>query len=103
VDTEGATNSNAFVPTAVFFLLFSLPTFFFVSDRRIHPPKPVSVRTRYRDVFRSVRDIRRYAGMGAFMLATVLYMDAANTVVSNMSLYGREVFGMEQGRSETCS
>src|SRR5918994_1101517 len=29
-----------------------------------------------------------------FSLATVLYMDAANTAISNMALYGREVFGM---------
>jgi UMF1 family MFS transporter len=30
-----------------------------------------------------------------FILATVLYMDAANTAIANMALYGREVFGME--------
>jgi UMF1 family MFS transporter len=34
--------------------------------------------------------------VGAFLLATILYTDAANTAVVNMSLYGREVFGMEQ-------
>ena len=33
--------------------------------------------------------------MGTFILATILYMDAANTAVSNMALYGREVFEMD--------
>ena len=37
---------------------------------------------------------RRYAGLGTFILATILYMDAANTAVSNMALYGENVFGM---------
>jgi MFS transporter, UMF1 family len=48
----------------------------------------------YRDVVFTVKNLRRYAGLGTFILATILYMDAANTAVSNMALYGREVFGM---------
>jgi UMF1 family MFS transporter len=89
-------NSNAFVPTAALYLLFSIPAFLLVPDRRAREPRPVSVRAGYRDVFRTLREIRRYPGMGAFMLATILYMDTANTVVANMSLYGRVVFEMEQ-------
>jgi UMF1 family MFS transporter len=50
----------------------------------------------YRDVFWTARNLRAYAGLGTFVVATVLYTDAANTAVTNMSLYGREVFGMEQ-------
>jgi MFS transporter, UMF1 family len=48
-------------------------------------------------VFVTVRNIRQYAGLGTFMLAMILYADASNTAVANMALYGREVFGMEQG------
>lgn len=89
-------NSNAFLPTAVLYLLFSLPLFLFVPDRRIREPRPVGVLAAYRGVFRTLREIRSYPGMGAFILATILYTDTANTVVSNMSLYGRVVFEMEQ-------
>lgn len=96
IQTEGALNSNAFLPTAVLYLLFSLPAFLFVPDRRVRAPRPVGLKTGYRDVFRTLRDIRRYPGMGAFILATFLYTDAANTVITNMSLYGRVVFEMEQ-------
>lgn len=96
IETEGETNSNAFVPTAVLYLLFSLPAFFLVPDRKVRPPRPVGILEGYRNVFRTVREIRRCPGMGLFMLSTILYTDTANTVTTNMSLYGRIVFEMEQ-------
>lgn len=96
IETEGELNSNAFIPTAVLYLLFSLPAFFLVPDHRIRPPRPVRLIPAYRDVLRTVRDIRLYPGMGAFIIATFLFTDTANTVVTNMSLYGRVVFEMEQ-------
>jgi UMF1 family MFS transporter len=52
----------------------------------------------YRDVISTVKNIRGYTGVGTFILATILYMDAANTAVSNMALYGQRVFGMESAQ-----
>jgi len=96
VETGGEHNSNAFLPTAVLYLLFSLPAFFFVPDPKVRAPRPVSLGAAYRDVVYTVRNLLRgYADVGTFILATVLYMDAANTAVSNMAYYGREVFRME--------
>jgi UMF1 family MFS transporter len=94
IETGGEQNSNAFLPTAVLYLVFSLPAFFFVPDPAVRPPRPVALGVAYRDVVSTVKNLRRYAGLGTFILATILYMDAANTAVSNMALYGREVFGM---------
>src|ERR671911_2514260 len=94
-ETGGEQNSNAFLPTALLYLLFSLPAFFLVPDPAVRPPRPVTLSTAYRDVISTVRNLRAYAGVGTFILATILYMDAANTAVANMALYGREVFGME--------
>src|SRR5215211_2340624 len=50
VETGGEHNSNAFLPTAVLYLLFSLPAFFFVPDPKVRAPRPVSLGTAYRDV-----------------------------------------------------
>ncbi|MGH3087870.1 MAG: MFS transporter [Rubrobacteraceae bacterium] len=97
----GGTSSNAFVPTAVLYLVFSLPAFFFVPDPALRPPRPVSVVAAYRDVISTVRNIRRYAGMGTFMLATLLYTDAANTAVTNTALYANEVFGLNSSEVTT--
>ncbi|WP_041328064.1 MFS transporter [Rubrobacter xylanophilus] len=91
----GETGSNAFVPTAVLYLLFSLPAFFLVPDPRVREPRPGGLGRAYRDVISTVRSIRRYRGMAPFILATLLYTDAANTAIANMALYGREVFGMQ--------
>ena len=95
MDTGHEPNSNAFLPTAVLYLLFSLPAFFFVPDRAVRAPRPVALGAAYRDVVSTVRNLRGYAGLGTFILATVLYMDAANTAIANMALYGREVVEME--------
>jgi MFS transporter, UMF1 family len=96
METGGEQNSNAFLPTAILFLLFSLPAFFLVPDPAVRPPRPVALGIAYRDVLNTVRNLRTgYADVGTFMLATILYMDAANTAVSNMALYSREVFEMD--------
>ncbi len=97
IDTGGQPNSNAFLPTAVLYLLFSLPAFLFVPDTAVRPPRPVSLVGTYRNVISTARNMRAsYLGVGTFIVATLLYTDAANTAIANMSLYGREVFGMEQ-------
>ncbi|CAA9468596.1 MAG: Uncharacterized MFS-type transporter [uncultured Rubrobacteraceae bacterium] len=97
METGGEPNSNAFLPTALLYLLFSLPAFFLVPDRAVREPRPVGLVAAYRDVLSTVGNMRAYGGMGTFIVATFLYMDAANTAIANMALYGREVFGMGQG------
>jgi UMF1 family MFS transporter len=96
--TEGA-NQNAFLPTAFLFLLCSLPTFFFVPDPAVRAPRPVRLGAAYREVIATLRGIGGYAGVGVFILATVLYMDAANTAIANTALYGQQVFGMESAQT----
>ena len=91
----GETSSNAFVPTAALYLLFSLPAFFLVPDPRVREPRPGGLGRAYRDVLLTLRGLRGYRGMAPFLLSTLLYTDAANTAISNMALYGREVFGMQ--------
>src|SRR5918995_25653 len=95
LETGDEVYSNAFVPTAVIYLVFSLPAFFFVPDPAVRARRPVVLGTVYRDVVRTVKNLRAYAGVGTFILATVLYTDAANTTVANMALYGRVVFEMD--------
>ncbi len=95
IETGDEPYSNAFLPTAVLYLVFSLPAFFLVPDPAVRARRPVGLGAAYRDVARTVRNLRGYAGVGTFILATVLYTDAANTAVANMALYGRVVFDMD--------
>ena len=95
MDTGDQRNSNTFLPTAILYLVFSLPAFFLVPDRAVREPRPVSPITVYRDVYTTIKNLRRYTGVGAFIIATALYSDAANTAVANMALYGANVFDMD--------
>ncbi len=95
MDAGDQRNSNTFLPTAILYLIFSLPAFFFVPDRTVREPRPVSPVTVYRDVYATIKNLRRYTGVGTFIIATALYSDAANTVVANMALYGTNVFDMD--------
>ncbi len=95
LETGDEPYSNAFLPTAVLYLVFSLPAFFFVPDPAVRARRHVALGAAYRDVARTVRNLRGYAGVGTFILSTVLYTDAANTAIANMALYGRVVFGMD--------
>src|ERR671911_1223387 len=101
IGTSEEPNSNAFLPTAVLYLLFSLPAFLFVPDKAVREPRPVHLATAYKALFATVGNMRAYAGLGTFMISTVLYTDAANTAIANMSLYGRQVFEMEQTQIQT--
>jgi UMF1 family MFS transporter len=95
LETGDEAYSNAFVPTAALYLVFSLPVFFFVPDPAVRARRPLGLGAVYRDVVRTVRNLPTYAGVGTFILATVLYTDAANTAIANMALYGRVVFEMD--------
>ena len=95
IDVSGEPNSNAFLPTAALFLVFSLPAFFFVPDVAVRESRPVRLAEVYRGVLLTARSTRAYAGLGVFMVATLLYTDAANAAINNMGLYGREVFEMD--------
>jgi UMF1 family MFS transporter len=94
LETGDEAYSNAFVPTAAVYLVFSLPAFFLVPDPAVRARRPVALGAAYRDVVSTVKNLRAYAGVGTFIVATVLYTDAANTAIANMALYGRVVFEM---------
>jgi UMF1 family MFS transporter len=93
--TAAQVDSNTFLPTAIIFLLFALPAFFFVSDVAVHAPQPARLGRAYRSIFATLRGMGAYAGLGAYMCVTLLFIGATNIAVPNMSLFGKQIFGME--------
>ena len=98
IQTGPGHNANAFLPTAVLYLVFSLPAFFLIPDRAVREPRPFRLGDAFQEVVSTVRNFRGSGGLGLFIVATLLYTDAANTAVTNMSLYGRQVFAMDAGQ-----
>jgi MFS transporter, UMF1 family len=96
--SEHAGRVSTFVPTALLFLLFSLPIFLFCRD---HHPRTERVRIAWRaaftDVAHTLRDAKRHPGALAFILASFLYQDAVGTIVSFMAVYAVKAMGFAAG------
>ncbi len=93
--TAAEVDSNTFLPTAAFFLLFALPAFFFVPDVAVHAPQPARLGRAYRSVLATLRGIGAYTGLGTYMAVTLLYMESVNIAIPNMCLFGRHALGMK--------
>jgi UMF1 family MFS transporter len=93
---------SAFLPTAVLFLLFSLPLFLFCRDHNPAPKgTPVNWRKAFHDVAQTLRDARRHPGTLRFIVASFLYQDAIGTIVGFMTLYAVKAVGFDKGAEIT--
>ena len=90
----------AFTPTALLFLLFSLPFFLFCRDP-LALPRSQRPRVRWRaivgELVSAFRNARRYRGLTRFVVATYFYQDALGTAISFMALYAVSVLGLPPG------
>jgi UMF1 family MFS transporter len=93
---------STFVPTALLFLLFSLPLVFFCRD---HDPSRTKERVAWRRAFADVRhtlaDARRHPGALRFILTTFIYQDAVGTIIGFMTLYAVKAVGFGAGSETT--
>ena len=91
---------STFVPTALLFLLFSLPLFFLCRDR-FPREAPVEWRQAFVNVAHTLRAARDHKGALPFILASFLYQDAIGTIVSFMALYAVKAMGFAKGAETT--
>lgn len=100
--TSHAGRVSTFVPTALMFLMFSLPLFIYCRD---HYPVAHKTTIRWSQAFRDVgltlHDARRYPGVMPFILASFLYQDAIGTIVSFMAIYAVKAMGFGRGTETT--
>ena len=93
---------SAFVPTAILFLLFSLPFFLFCRDHNVRQGKRgTEWREAFQGVANTIRDSRKYPGALRFLLASFLYQDAIGTIIGFMALYAVKAMGFEKGAEVT--
>jgi MFS transporter, UMF1 family len=100
--TEHGGRVSTFVPTALLFLLFTIP---FVLYCRDHDPVRGKVRVDWRGAFRQVshtlRDARQHPGALRFILTTFIYQDAVGTIIGFTTLYAVKAVGFEDGAEIT--
>jgi MFS transporter, UMF1 family len=93
---------STFVPTAILFLLFSLPLFFFCRDHYAVPGKKrIPWREAFRDVRQTLKEAKQYPGTLRFILTSFLYQDAMGTIIANMALYAIFAMGFKAGSEAT--
>lgn len=100
--TEHGGRVSTFVPTAVLYLIFSLPLFVFCRDHfpaREH--RNIPWRQAFRDVALTLREARKYPGTLRFILASFVYQDAMGTIISYMALYAVVAMGFKRGTETT--
>jgi UMF1 family MFS transporter len=93
---------STFVPTAILFLLFSMPLFLFCRDHNaMRGKKSIPWREAFRDVRHTVREAKQYPGTLRFILTSFLYQDAMGTIIANMALYAIFAMGFKGGSEAT--
>jgi UMF1 family MFS transporter len=93
--SETGGRASAFIPTAILFLLFSLPCFFLVRDEK-KPAPGVAWRSLKEELLQIKETLGRgkdHPGLLPFLIANFLYCDAVNTVIAFMSVYAHQVGG----------
>lgn len=88
----------AFVPTAILFLLFSLPAFFWIPEQ-VAPSPGLGLGEKLSLGLSRVRealvDSGKFPGVRRFLVAKYLYEDAISTVIVFMAVYSVKVIGMK--------
>src|SRR6266566_2922868 len=93
---------STFVPTAILFLLFSLPLFLFCRDHNaVHGKRHIAWREAFRDVRQTLDEAKKYPGTMRFILTSFLYQDAMGTIIANMALYAIFAMGFVKGSEAT--
>jgi len=88
----------AIVPSALFFLLFALPSFLLIHERAAGPGIRWGevVRTAHHRLMASLRAARAVDGLWRYLWAGFFSAMAINTILVFMAVYTRKVLGFEQ-------
>ena len=87
---------KAFIPTAVFFLIFSLPLFILVKEQiKVKSEKfKINLRGALKKVWDGIVHTKKYPGVLRFLVADYFFEDAIATVIIFMAVYAQVVMKM---------
>jgi MFS transporter, UMF1 family len=77
-----------FIPTAILFLLFAIPTFLFVRENKCKPPVCEELTGNpFRKILDTVRDTKKYPGIRRFLVGKLFYDEGIETAIIFMGVY----------------
>lgn len=81
----------AFLITAAWWILFSVPMFRHVHQIHFIEPDPKPVAQAFKRLANTFREIRKYRGLFLFLLAYFFYIDGVGTIISMSTAYGSDL------------
>lgn len=91
---------RAFIPTAVLYLIFSLPLFFINKDKPV-PKEQRNVKSflsGYKEIIKTFKEMRAYKAIFTFMIAYFFLNDAIATTIAMMAVYATAIVGFSSGQ-----
>ena len=92
-----------FTVTAVMFLLFALPAFFFVKERGNPDPRPFqpgAIIDATKQTLRTLKNSDEFPGLLRFLIGRAFYTDSINTVITMMFIFTQSVAETTMGLTE---
>lgn len=89
---------HCFLSVAIWWFIFSLPTFLFVKEKSVANKLPEGdsyFSVGIKRLSHTFKSIKQYRELSKFLLAFLIYNDGIETVIVMASIFGAEVVGME--------
>jgi UMF1 family MFS transporter len=93
-----------FVPTAILFLVFSLPCFSMIKEPRRNKANTSLIqfssliKPTIASILQTIREAKVYRGFWIFLGASFIYLDVVHTVIAFMSIYAQKVIGFNDSQ-----
>jgi UMF1 family MFS transporter len=84
--------AQTLIPSAILFILFSLPMLLFFKEKSVEQNVDISLKGEYKGIIKSVVEMFRLPGLGRFFLAYFFFNDAIITSSNNFAIYLDRVF-----------
>jgi UMF1 family MFS transporter len=91
---------DCFLSVALWWLIFSLPTFLFLKEEAqgtVLSCERISFRVGFQRLKHTFRRVRTFRELTKFLVAYLIYNDGIETVILMASIFGADVLGMETG------
>lgn len=92
--------ARAFIPTAILYLVFSLPLFFINRDQPIpkEQRKKLHFLTGYKEIIQTFKEVQKHRAIFKFMIAYFFINDALATTIAMMAVYAAAVLAFTSGQ-----
>jgi len=86
-----------FLFTAVFFLIFSIPLFLFLKEKKVeNSNEKINYFTYgFKKVFDTIKHINKYKNLRNFLFSYFLYIDSVNTIIFFSGIYAKKTLNFE--------